>query len=209
MSHDIISFKGNKEGIYIQIKELDFNTIKEELIKRLRETKNFFKGVKVIDIKGSSLTDIEVAVLTNIIEEFDIEVEIRPQDIEEIEEDEEIVPFIGIDEGVTKFIRNTLRSGQREEFDGNMVILGDTNPGSVIVAKGNIIVMGTLRGIAHAGSDGNKSSIVAAFKMKPTQLRIADIIARSPDHETLNPKWPEVAKIQEDKVIIEPYLQKK
>lgn len=204
MSQDIISFKGNKNGIYIQINELEFRVIKQELIKRLEDTKDFFKGVKVIDIKGGNLTDIEIAVLTNIIEEFDIKVDMIPvEDEKSIEQ-----PFKGIDTGKTKFIRHTLRSGQREEFDGNIVILGDTNPGSVVVAKGNIIVMGSLRGIAHAGSDGNRDSIVAAFKMKPTQLRIADTISRSPDKDLLNPKWPEIAKIQEDKVVIEPYLQK-
>lgn len=206
MNHDIISFKGNKEGIYIQINEADFKIIKEELTKKLTNTKDFFKGVKVIDIRGYNLTDIEIAILSNIIEEFDIKVDIMPKEIEKVEYE---VPFSGIYEGDTKFIRNTLRSGQREEYDGNIVILGDTNPGSDIVAKGNIIVMGTLRGIAHAGSDGNKDSIVAAFKMKPTQLRIADIIARSPDNEVLNPKWPEIARVQANKVIIEPYLQKK
>lgn len=207
MSHSKINFKGNKDGIYIKIKEGDFNDIKKQLINKLETTKEFFQGVRVIDIKGGQLKEEEINILVDLIKDFGIEVEILEEEIEE--ENEEFLPFEGIDMGNTKFIRHSLRSGQREEFEGNIVILGDTNPGSVIVAKGNIIVMGSLRGIAHAGSDGNKDAIVAAFNMKPTQLRIADIIARSPDEEVLSPKWPEIAKIKDNTLLIEPYLPKK
>ncbi|MBS4537174.1 septum site-determining protein MinC [Clostridium sp. D2Q-11] len=208
MDQNMISFKGNKDGIYIQIKEGDFNLIKNQLINKLETTKEFFQGAKVVDIKGGHLLEEEFNILVSLIEEFGIEVEIVEKEL--IEEDiEEILPFDGIDIGNTKFLRHTLRSGQRVEFDGNIVVLGDTNPGSVIVAKGNIIIMGALRGIAHAGSDGNKEAIVAAFQMKPNQLRIADIIARSPDNEILSPQWPEIAKIKDNTVMIEPYLQKK
>lgn len=207
MGHSKINFKGNKDGIYIKIKEGDFNDIKKQLINKLETTKDFFQGVKVVDIKGGQLNEEEINILVDIIKDFGIEVEILEEEIEE--EIEEFLPFEGIDMGNTKFIRHSLRSGQREEFEGNIVILGDTNPGSVIIAKGNIIVMGSLRGIAHAGSDGNKDAMVAAFNMKPTQLRIADIIARSPDEEVLSPKWPEIAKIKDNTLLIEPYLPKK
>ncbi|MBS4535868.1 septum site-determining protein MinC [Clostridium sp. D2Q-14] len=211
MNHDKINFKGNKNGIYIKIKEGDFNDIKKVLIDKLENTKDFFQGSKVVDIKGGQLNKEEVDILIDIIKDFGIEVEIINGKIEkEVKEENKLnLPFNGINVGNTKFIRYTLRSGQREEFEGNIVILGDTNPGSVIVAKGNIIVMGSLRGIAHAGSDGNKDAIVAAFNMKPTQLRIADIIARSPDGDISEAKWPEIARIKDDTVIIEPYLQKK
>lgn len=209
MNQNIITFKGNKDGIYVQIKKEDFNVTKKQLTDKLENTKEFFQGAKVVDIKGDHLTKNEIEELVEIIKKFGIDVDIKEAEIEKEEVPVEVLPFDGIDIGNTKFIRHTLRSGQREEFDGNIVILGDINPGSVIVAKGNIIIMGALRGIAHAGSDGNKDAIVAAFKMNPTQLRIADIIARSPDDEVLSPQWPEIAKIKDNTVIIEPYLQKK
>lgn len=208
MEQKLINFKGNKKGIYIQIKEGKFENIKNQLLMKLKNTKEFFQGAKVIDIRGGNLEDDKVEILENIIRSYGIAVDIQDKksDIEEIEKKE---PFDGIEEGETKFIRHTLRSGQRIEFDGNIVVLGDVNPGAVLIAKGNIVVMGSLRGIAHAGSDGNRDSIVAAFKMKATQLRIADIISRSPDDEVLSPQWPEVAKIKENTILIEPYLQKK
>ena len=78
-----------------------------------------------------------------------------------------------------------------------------------MTAKGNIIVLGALRGVAHAGSDGNRQAIVAAFHLQPTQLRIANVIARRPDYEIQASKWPEIAKIEENAVLIEPYLPKK
>jgi len=72
----------------------------------------------------------------------------------------------------TKFFRGTLRSGQRIYHHGSIVIMGDTNPGSEVVADGHIIVMGTLKGIAHAGAKGNKNCFVSAIVFLPMQLRI-------------------------------------
>lgn len=118
--------------------------------------------------------------------------------------------YTGIKEGMTKFIHSTIRSGQVIEYDGNIVIIGDVNPGALIKAKGNIIILGTIRGgVAHAGIDGNKDAIVAAYDLRPTQLRIANIIGRKPDEETLTSGIPEVAKIKDGEVYIEPYLPNK
>ncbi|MHB8062933.1 MAG: septum site-determining protein MinC, partial [Ruminiclostridium sp.] len=115
--------------------------------------------------------------------------------------------FRGIDEGQTKFYRGTVRSGQLITFDGNLVVLGDVNPGGVIEATGNIVVMGLLRGVVHAGSDGNKEAIVAALGLNPTQLRIGDIITRSPDEKgvTVN-LTPELAYIKDDSLFVEHFL---
>jgi septum site-determining protein MinC len=92
-------------------------------------------------------------------------------------------------------------------FDGNLVVIGDVNPGGEVVAAGNVVVMGSLRGIVHAGADGNKEAIVAAFNLQPTQLRIADVITRSPDDkDSRNPAVPELAFVKDDMVYIERYL---
>ena len=105
----------------------------------------------------------------------------------------------------TLLVKKTIRSGQSINFDGSVVVLGDVNPGGEIVATGNIIVMGCLRGVAHAGAMGDENSIVTAFKLKPTQLRIANHITRSPDGDLGEPNAPEIAKIKEGIVIIESY----
>lgn len=81
----------------------------------------------------------------------------------------------------TLYIQRTLRSGQSITSDGNIVIIGDANPGSEIIAKGDITVWGVLGGIAHAGSAGNQYARIRALKMNAIQLRIADTFARRPD----------------------------
>lgn len=82
----------------------------------------------------------------------------------------------------TLYIQRTLRSGQSITSDGNIVIIGDANPGSEIIAKGDITVWGILGGIAHAGSAGNRYAKIRALKMNAIQLRIADTFARRPDN---------------------------
>ena len=89
-------------------------------------------------------------------------------------------------------------------FEGNVVVLGDANPGSEIVASGNVVVMGVLRGMVHAGADGNREAIVAALKLCPTQLRIGDIITRCPDTSGETSLQPEVAMIKDDIIYVEP-----
>ena len=81
----------------------------------------------------------------------------------------------------TLYIHRTLRSGQSLTSEGNIVVIGDVNPGAEIVAKGDITVWGVLGGIAHAGSDGNTYSRSRALKLNAIQLRIGDIFARRPD----------------------------
>ena len=106
----------------------------------------------------------------------------------------------------TVLIQRTVRSGQTIRYPGNVVVMGDVNPGAEIVAGGNIIVMGSLRGIAHAGAAGNTKAVVAAFRLQPTQLRIANHITRAPDGENWSPEQPEIAYIKDGVVLIDPYI---
>ena len=76
----------------------------------------------------------------------------------------------------TKFHRGSLRSGQKIEFEGSLVILGDVNDGAEVIAGENIVVLGMLRGLAHAGAKGNKNALIAATSIEAPQLRIANII---------------------------------
>lgn len=115
----------------------------------------------------------------------------RPKEIDEMIDDNTIL------------VRRTLRSGQKIHFDGNVVIVGDVNPGAEIVASGHIIVLGTLRGVVHAGASGDEQAAVLAFRLQPTQLRIANHITRPPDDESTGPEQPEIARIKDNVVTIE------
>lgn len=76
----------------------------------------------------------------------------------------------------TKFHKGSLRSGQKLEYDGSIVIIGDVNGGAEVVASENIVILGTLRGLAHAGAKGNKEAIIAANSIECPQIRISTII---------------------------------
>ncbi|MGI6064878.1 MAG: septum site-determining protein MinC [Bacillota bacterium] len=105
----------------------------------------------------------------------------------------------------TILIQKTLRSGQSIKHSGNVVILGDVNPGAEVVAGGHVIVMGALRGMVHAGAFGNENATVTAFCLNPIQLRICNYITRIPDGSHPDPGEPETARISNETVIIEKY----
>lgn len=112
----------------------------------------------------------------------------------------------GIDDMVdenTILIQRTLRSGQSINYNGNVVIVGDVNPGAEVTAAGDVVVMGSLRGVVHAGAGGNEDAVVMAFHLQPTQLRIANYITRPPDNELADPDYPEMASIKGGVVTIE------
>lgn len=104
----------------------------------------------------------------------------------------------------TLLVRRTLRSGQRVRYFGNVVVLGDVNPGAEITAGGDIIVMGWLRGLAHAGAGGNDRAMVSAFRLNPTQLRIGQYIGRAPDQgDAALPDIPEFAEVRDGHLVID------
>jgi septum site-determining protein MinC len=103
----------------------------------------------------------------------------------------------------TALICRHIRSGQKKFVPGNAVVLGDINPGAELIAGGNILVMGSLRGLAHAGVFGDEEAIITAYRLNPTQLRIATHITRPPDGERNEVDYPEVARIREGRVVIE------
>jgi len=99
------------------------------------------------------------------------------------------------------YLQTTVRSGVDIRHPGTIVILGDTNPGSALLADGDVIVWGRLRGMAHAGFSGDRSRRIMALQMRPTQLRIADLMARPPEDGPPE-DWPEVAYIGTDAIRI-------
>ncbi len=99
-------------------------------------------------------------------------------------------------------VRRTLRSGRTIHSRGHVVVYGDVNPGAKIVATGDIIVWGRLRGMVHAGAEGDTSAVICALEMKPNQLRIADLIALSPD-DPGQERQPEVASVRQNQIIVD------
>jgi septum site-determining protein MinC len=99
-------------------------------------------------------------------------------------------------------VRRTLRSGRTIHSRGHVVVYGDVNPGAKIVATGDIIVWGRLRGMVHAGAEGNTDAVICALEMNPNQLRIADLIALSPDDPGQDSQ-AEVASVRENQIVVE------
>lgn len=166
---------------------------------------DFFKGsLAVIDYESAKLSDedkrkIEEAVRSTSTRFVGYKPTLKLEKNQKIE----AVPQPKA-EGVRtlKFIDKSIRSGQNIEHDGDVLIIGDVNPGSYVTASGNIIVMGTLRGTVHAGAGGDDGAIVIALKLRAQQLRIAKWITRSPD-DSEGPEYPEKAYVRNNQIIIE------
>ena len=105
------------------------------------------------------------------------------------------------------FVRRTLRSGVIVEYPGHIVIIGDVNPGAQIIAAGDVVVWGKLRGVVHAGAGGNKSAVVCALDLSPTQLRIAGSIAVTPKRR--GKPQPETAHLENGQVTAQTWDPKK
>ncbi|PYI52250.1 septum site-determining protein MinC [Paenibacillus flagellatus] len=100
-------------------------------------------------------------------------------------------------------LKGIVRSGQTIRHEGHLLYLGDINPGGTLLCTGDIFVLGALRGMAHAGIDGNDRAVIAASYMRPTQLRIADVISRPPDEWGIEDATMEFAYIHEGKMEID------
>lgn len=99
-------------------------------------------------------------------------------------------------------LKETLRSGRAIYYEGDIVIFGDVNPGAEVVAQGDVLVWGKLRGLVHAGALGNRAAKVCALDLSPTQLRIADQITITPKSGRRTPV-PEMAMIRDNQIIAE------
>jgi len=108
---------------------------------------------------------------------------------------------IPVEAAATRYYRGTVRGGQSLQHVGNIVVVGDVNPGAELVASGDVVVFGALRGTAHAGAQGDRAARVAALQLVPTQLRIATCIAAG---DSTRRREPEEARIEGDRIVIVP-----
>lgn len=219
-----VTFKATINGLILILKEDDdFQDIYDEIDKKMDSAGKFFKDASiVVKYRGKKLSAYEEDKIRELMAgKSGAEIKSFEYDAQETQQThnnhktqngnkfsiKKFCYFSGINEGQTKFYRGTVRSGQLISYDGNLVVLGDVNPGGEIEVTGNVIVMGSLRGVVHAGADGNREAIVAALNLEPTQLRIADIITRSPDEkENKSTYIPEIAYVKDETVYIERFL---
>ncbi len=201
------AFKQARRGMLIDLKAYNtFAQMKRGLEEKLNSVADMPIGSKVtIDIGKKILSNKQIRDLEDTLLDYGMHMEElisgRLLDVEEDLEEERLI------EGMTEYDNTALicqhiRSGQKRFVQGNVVVLGDINPGAEVVAGGNILVMGSLRGMAHAGVFGDEEAIIAAYRLNPTQLRIATHITRPPDGESVV-DYPEIARIREGRVIIE------
>ncbi|AEE91680.1 putative septum site-determining protein MinC [Tepidanaerobacter acetatoxydans Re1] len=198
MTNESVIIKGTKEGITIILDEISsFEDVKKAIYEKLQRSRNFFSGGKVsIKIKNGFLSKDEYDKLQHIFTDFGMS-------LQEASSPKTLI-FPKPNRNRVLLLKKTVRSGQKITYKGTIVILGDANPGSEIVAAGDILVMGTLRGMAHAGAQGDTTAIVAAFALKPTQLRIAEVISRPPEEKENLPSFPEIARLKDNVIVIEP-----
>ena len=212
-----IQIRGTKEGINatIDMEKFDsFQDMLDALVKKLSVGKSFYKGASLkIEtnlnlLKEEDAEKLKDALFENIQVKDCIFEEIKKDESNEKKENKENKMFTGIYEGKTKFIKKTIRSGQQIKYYGNIVIVGDINHGAEVYAGGNIVVLGTIKGQVHAGVSGNKKAIISAFNLQPEILQIADIVTIAPE-DGVKPSYPELAKIKDNTIVVEPYLPKK
>ncbi|OZM57855.1 septum site-determining protein MinC [Lottiidibacillus patelloidae] len=203
-----VTIKGTKDGLIFHLSDsCAFRDIIEELEEKLSITPHQYSEDKLVSIKvrlgNRYLTSDQQEMLRNTIRNkknlviSDIESNVMSK-----EEAEQLIKNNRI-ESFTQIVR----SGQELTVQGDLLLIGDVNPGGVVSATGNIYVMGALKGTAHAGNNGNEEAVIVASKMAPQQLRIGNIVNRSPEQQD-DKHDMECAYIEkEDKSIIIDKLQ--
>jgi len=201
-------------------KNIEFAELVEILRKKVSDAKQFFEGATAnVAFKGRELTREEkeafVKVITtettmsvNLIDESMPPKPPKPKEVPRAAPmPQPTAPsLINYIENNTAYYHGGLRSGQSIKFSGSVVILGDVNPGSVVTADGNVIVLGALRGVAHAGANGDDECFVSALTLQPTQLRIASIITYVPAPFRIKkePQKASIAYVRDGQVFIGP-----
>jgi len=204
MKSNYVSINLRKDEIVIKLDEnAEQGQIIYTLRKKLPELKKLYKDEKTpIKVTGKILKNKEIDQIQEIIKDkIDVDIDFdMPKSLGLSSIKRTFDKEIAMSE--TKFHRGSLRSGQRMEVEGSLVILGDVNSGAEVVASDNIVVLGALRGLAHAGAKGNKQAIIAAGLFDAVQVRIANIVKEiNRDEEPLHKQA--YLSVLDDKIVIE------
>ncbi|MCM3572054.1 septum site-determining protein MinC [Mesobacillus subterraneus] len=178
-----VTIKGTKDGLTLHLDDTcSYEELKKELDRKLSNSSRVQEEEQLLSVKvkvgnrylskaqEEELKDLIRQKRNLIVEDLETNV-ITKEEADKLRQETEIVP-----------VAKVIRSGQVLEITGDLLLIGDVNPGGTVKATGNIFIMGALKGVAHAGSEGNNEAVIAASVMKPSQLRISDCINRAPDH---------------------------
>jgi septum site-determining protein MinC len=221
-----IAIKGTRNGLLLTLEpETPFSDLLKALADRLAESPSFFRGASLtVDTRRRSLRVSERLQLEKLLAHYQMSVASAEQARPERKEIAAITLPIAAtppegnltndlapdqrdprDSDNTLFLRRTIRSGQAIHHSSNIIVLGDVNPGAEIVAGGDIIVWGVLRGMVHAGYPDNENALVCSLQLSPVQLRIAHLLSRPPEGFEAQPR-PEVAAIREGQIVVETWV---
>lgn len=214
-----VVLKSNKYGINLILNDnMNFEELLQCIIDKFKESESFFKNAKMaISFEGRKLTqEEEFQIIEAITENSSVNI-ICILDNDQLKEEmvrQKIEQFEDEQAGKTgEFYKGTLRSGQVLDCESSVVVIGDVNPGAKVISKGNIVILGALKGNAYAGANGNEMAFVAALDMDPVQIKIGDVIGRSADKTSSDkkkkkqpviPAEPQVAIVKDGNIYIEP-----
>ena len=207
---DIVKIKGLKSGLQLSFaKGASFDDVQANLLNKLQTGNKFFIRGTTVFVSKECFPEEENEKLRRLFHRhgmlFSTELKLptfSPQKKNPQTESKEKV------EPAQKMlvVNKTIRGGQEVKSEGSIMIFGNVNPGAQVIAGGNIDIRGTCRGIVHAGAFGDESAFVVADRLMPMQIRIAEIIARSPDNME-KAEQPERASIKNGHIVFEPIMR--
>lgn len=205
MRKNDVLIKGTKEGIHVALGEgEDYLTLRRHLEERLGSYARYFNGTEVtLEVGRRHLTPSQLRELEEIItREHGMRV-LRVRSGGEETFGAPAQEWV-LEPSATGVVRKSLRSGQRVAYDGSVIVFGDVHAGAEIVCSGDVLVMGNLLGMAHAGARGDEGAVIAALRLQPVQIRIGTRIGRAPDQAgRSNRPEPEMARVREGQIVIE------
>ena len=221
-TNSLIQIKGLRDGLLVSLNDAPWNEQLSMLMSRVDAQPSFFQGARLaLDVASQVLHVNDLVELRDKLSERGISLWAVISESPTTEQTSQLLGLAtriskprpqedrdyGVEDlgkGTALFVDRTLRSGTRIEFAGHVVVLGDVNPGAEIVAEGNIIVWGRLRGMVHAGSDGDRDAVVCALEFSPMQLRVADEVSIVAD--TQAQAGPRSAHIENGKLLIKDWM---
>ena len=204
-----VKIRGSKHGISVKLDtRASYDEIKQDMASEFRDAGKFLGDEKLaISFEGYFLTEEQQEELVSIIHQncnvhIVCVLDSSPEHDKKFQKSvqETMMEF---DASTGQFYKGHLRSGQVLEFEHSVIVIGDVNPGASSISKGNIVILGSLRGTAFAGASGKKNSFIVAMDMQPIQLRIADVFARASDNSKSTAE-PRIDFVNEENIYIEP-----
>lgn len=173
-----VTIQLKKDEIWVKIsEEAEEKEIIECLNKKIKDLKKLYKDDKTpIKVTGKVLKNKEMEEIQQIIKDtINVDIEFESSKVLGLHGIKKVFNK-EIESSDTKFHKGSLRCGQKVEYEGSIVVIGDVNAGAEVIASENIVILGTLRGLAHAGAKGNKNAIIATNMIDCPQIRISNVI---------------------------------